>query len=201
MAAIEVLTGVATAGANFNLSLLNGLGIANYPVNIPSLINTQFVTSVGVAGALKVNQIYSAYIALTAASAVDFDLYLMGGATDPVGNAYACATVKYMAFQNLGQGTVTNGVFAQGATQAEGDTINIYGDGTTAAFTSFLSTSASGIILPSPVAQGSPSPVAIFHNPGSVGWVVGASTTNHKLQFLANTANQVLAMLIVGATA
>ena len=193
----ETLTGVVTAGVNFNLSAINGLSTSQFPLILQSLVNINFQSGAGAAN--KVNQIYSAYVSLTAASAQDLDIYALGGGNDPVGNAYTLAVVKFIFLANLGQGSVTNGVFTQTA-PVETDTIEIYGDSTTAALTSLLLTNASGIILPSPSAIGAPPPFFMVGQPGVNGWAVGSSTTNHKLQLIANTHNQVAQLIIVGAT-
>lgn len=197
------VNGTFTMSMNFGLTAPQLIGSSSFPLSIPTFVQgalTYPSTPTNGQGIGKADQLFATQMTLVNGTPQDIDLYALGGGNDAVGNAFTMANVKLLAIQNLGVD----------GSAAETDTLSIGGDGTSAAWTSFLGTNASSIIVPGPaVAMPSPgnfnptgTPTVAFWAPGDVGWAVGASTTNHKLQFTSNASGHTIRVniYIVGST-
>ncbi len=132
-------------------------------------------------GANKCNQIYYGQRTLASTANETLDIYNPATA-DALGNAFTIATVKMIVIQNTAA--------------VEADSLTIGGTGSTAGWTSWLTPNTATAVIP-----GGGCFIAIA--PGATGYVVGASTTNHQLKVLNNSASNsvVYNIWIIGATA
>ena len=164
------------------VSGVSGLGTIQLPLQLQSLVATSLTSGTG---ANKVNQLFQTQTTLAASTAIDYDLYAYGAVKDAVGNAYTMATVKLLIIQNIGA-----------TIPLEADTLTIGGKGTTAGWTSAFGTNTDTIKL-------NTGGTFVLFDPGSVGYVVGASTTNHILTLTASASASPLTynLIVVGATA
>jgi hypothetical protein len=175
------VTGGVTGGINFTasttVSASAGLS-AQFPLTLPSILANSFATSG--TGANKCNQLWFSTRTLASSASEDINVYTPS-TTDAVGNALTIATVKVLLIQNT--------------SLVETDYLSVGGKGTTAGWTSFLADNTDIIKI-----LGGSTICAIA--PGAVGWVVGASTTNHLLTILnSGAASVTYNIAIIGATA
>jgi hypothetical protein len=180
------VSGPVSAGVNLTLQNPLSLGTASFPLALPSLVQANLQTGVGIG---KANQLFAAQWTVTNGFGRKLDLYNFGGISDPVGNPYAMLNLKLLMFQNLGASTgvigETNALLIM-STNSPDTFTNLLGQ-----FVSGAATTNSGITLPGP--SGAPgsanTPTLIFWSPGDVGWQIGPNPagTNHVL-VLTNTA-------------
>jgi hypothetical protein len=150
-----------------------------FPLAFATLVNQLFTSGAGAAAA--VNQAIISARSLTATSNETLDLYAFGAANDVVGNAITLATIKIFIVQNTAA--------------VEADSITLGQIGSTAQWTSFMSPNTAGLIIPGGGC------ICMFA-PGATGLVVGASTTNHQLKVVNNSASNTVAynIIAIGAT-
>lgn len=187
-----------TALANYVASLQGGLLTPQATLGSQNFLNFSFTS--GNSAINKIDQVYATQATIATASHTDVDLYALGGALDPGGNAYTLAKVKLLFIQNLGYVTGP----------AETDVLAIGGQGTAAAWCGsggLFGANADLIKIPSPSATS-----GVGNIPGTFFWVANGlgfginnttSAPGHLLR-LANTvsANTITYNLVVlGATA
>lgn len=160
------------------VATINGTAQSSqFALDLPSLLALTFTNGTG---ANKCNQLWADTRTLANGASEDIDVYNPATA-DAVGNAFTIATVKGLIIINN--------------STTESDTVTIGGKGTTAGWTSFLSANT----YTAKITGGA---TLILMQPGSTGYVAGASTTNHILTVAATAATSLTyTIIIIGATA
>lgn len=175
------VTGGVTGGLNFTAASVVSATASlssQFLLSLPTALANTFATSG--TGANKVNQLWFSTRTLASSATEDINVYTPS-ANDALGNAMTIATVKVLYIQNT--------------SATETDYLSVGGKGTTAGWTSFLADNTDIIKI-----LGGATVCAIA--PGSTGWVVGASTTNHLLTVTnSGAASVTYNIAIIGATA
>lgn len=174
----------------------NAIANSSAQLQLGSFIQGAFPGGTNTSGVGNANQMFYGQFSVTNGALVGTNWINLHSLTtnDPVGNAYSLTQVKFIAFQNLG---------VSGSAQ-ETNIVQVQGANGTLAWTNLIGTGALTIGGPSsntpPAAVNNP--VAMFWNPGDVGWTVGTSTDNTMVLTnpVAGSSPVLVNVYIVGST-